>query len=133
MTTVTVEDAHARPLRILLVDDDDAVRGVIERVLVRLGHAVRSCASSEEARAASAEPFEVAVVDLNLGHGGDDGWALLEQLRRGQPEACFVLTSGARPPLRQAESSETLFLKKPFSRGDLVDLLETARARLSCS
>ena len=116
------------PLCVLL---DDAVRGVIDRVLRRLGHRVLSCASAEDARRISAQGFQVALVDLNLGQEPEEGRALIDQLQALEPRACMVLTSGSRPALPDPEDGGPLFLKKPFSRGDLVALLDTAQEKLA--
>jgi CheY-like chemotaxis protein len=125
-------ETEAESLRILLVDDDDAVRGVISRVLVRLGHEVACCSSAAEATELP-HVFDVALVDLNLGSGEGGGHELVETLRARCPKACFVLTSGARPDLVPPEEGGPLFLEKPFSRGELVELLERARRRLGPS
>ena len=119
------------PLRILLVDDDDAVRKVIKRVLERMGHAVRACASAADAYRQCDDWVEVAMIDLNLGGGRQDGWTLLERCRSSRPAAYYVLTSGARPELPRPERGGPFFLKKPFSRPELTALLDQARLELS--
>ncbi|MBX2810951.1 MAG: response regulator [Myxococcales bacterium] len=119
------------PLRILVVDDDDAVRGVIKRVLERLGHQVEACASASEAEARCNCSTDVAMIDLHLGDNGEDGWAVLERCKLRYPKTCFILTSGARPDLPHPAHGGPLFLRKPFSRAELVNLLETVRAKLA--
>ncbi len=122
-------DAFVSPLEVLLVEDDDAVRGVVLRVLTRLGHRVRCCATVDEALDADTV-FQLALVDLNLGRGGD-GLGLLETLRCQRPKACLALTSGERPNLPDPNDGGPLFLKKPFSKEDLVQLLDQAREKLA--
>lgn len=131
MTVSTTTEVSPTSLRILLVDDDDAVRGVIMRVLCRLGHEVSPCASAEETEPYGGASHEIAIVDLNLGHGGNDGLDLLRRLKAELVAQCFVLISGAQPPPPTAELEGVLFLKKPFSRGDLADVIEQAKSRLS--
>lgn len=119
-----VVDPVSKTLSILVVDDDDAVRGVVVRVLRRLGHGVESCASAEEAET-SGYAYDMAMVDLNLGAGGGNGYLLLERLRERRPGSSYVLTSGSQPDLPGPERGGPLFLQKPFSRGDLVELIAT--------
>jgi len=55
-------------MKLLLVDDDSTFRERLARALRDRGHAVTSCGSRDEARAACAvTTFERAVVDLRLG------------------------------------------------------------------
>lgn len=119
---VATAEQVSEALAILVVDDDDAVRGVVVRVLRRLGHAVEACASAREAEA-STYGYNMAMVDLNLGAGQENGYDLLERLRERKPEASYVLTSGSKPTLPGPDRGGPLFLQKPFSRGDLVELL----------
>jgi CheY-like chemotaxis protein len=70
--------------RILVVDDDAAVRGLIARILTSWGDVVVGEAGSVAEALASAEALrpDVALVDIGLPDG--DGFALTRQLR-GQP------------------------------------------------
>ena len=123
--TSTAQDLGS--ISVLLVEDDPAVRGVVERVLTRLGHRVRGVASPAETE--SAAGFDLAIVDLNLGGASQDGLRLLQSLEAAHPQASFVLTSGARPHLAAPEEGGPFFLQKPFSRSELVAVIERARAR----
>lgn len=116
----------SRSLRILLVDDDDAVRGVIKRILERLGHRVHACASAAEADASWSDAVQVAMIDLNLGEIGTNGLALIERAKRHYPATHFILTSGARPDLSLCGGDGLQFLKKPFSRDELIQVLKNA-------
>jgi CheY-like chemotaxis protein len=51
-----------KPLAILVVDDEPAVRRALERALIRLGHAVQTATSGE----AACETLATAAVDLVL-------------------------------------------------------------------
>jgi PAS domain S-box-containing protein len=81
------------PLRLLLVDDDDAVRMSLGAVLRHHGFSVRAVSSVPEAlEQVSAEKFDVLLADLNVGQPGD-GFTVVSAMRRVQPEACtFILT-----------------------------------------
>lgn len=121
-----LEPGLVNPLLILLVEDDDAIRGVMERVLTKLGHTVlsfSSCSGPEEVEG----PFDAAVVDLNLGGREGDGYELILRLKARCPDAVFILMSGSRPALPSPDSGGPFFLRKPFSRGELVALLDRAQ------
>ncbi len=104
-------------LRILVVDDEPGIREQLVDLFARLGHATSTAATGELALAElDAKPFDVAVVDLNLG-GGIDGIDLLRQARAGHPDLTVVLIS-ARATIAKAVEATKLgafdFLEKPL-------------------
>jgi len=80
-------------LRVLVVDDDPAVREVLTRVLQRAGHSVTGVASAEEAldRFAALE-YDLIFADLSL--TGMDGATLLEEVRARDPRIAAVVVTG---------------------------------------
>jgi two-component system cell cycle sensor histidine kinase/response regulator CckA len=117
-------------LRLLLVEDDAAVRSILERGLKRFGPSVTIAADAALALAAMAgnAPFDVLVSDIMM--PGIDGVELAAEARRRQPGLGVVLMSGfAEPPLhRAADAQGVLFLSKPFALGELVSTIATAAA-----
>ncbi len=111
-------------LRVLLVEDDAAVRAVLERGLRRQGLAVEAvdggAAALERLRDAAAPPLDVVVSDVMM--PGIDGVELVSQAREMLPGLRVVLMSGfAEPPLhRAADRQGVSFLSKPFAMVDLV-------------
>jgi PAS domain S-box-containing protein len=81
------------PLRLLLVDDDDAVRLTLGAVLKYHGFLVKTASNVPAAlELVSKEPFDVLLADLNIGQPGD-GFTVVSAMRRVQPAACtFILT-----------------------------------------
>jgi CheY-like chemotaxis protein len=82
-------------VRVLLVDDEPAVRRPLGRFLRLRGAVVREAADGAEALAALASgPFEIVVADLRM--PGMDGAALYRALREADPEAArrMVFLSG---------------------------------------
>ena len=56
-----------KPLAILVVDDEAAVRRALERVLTRLGHTIQVATSGEAAcEALAASPVDLVVMDLRM-------------------------------------------------------------------
>ncbi len=83
-----------RPLRVLLVDDSEAVRFTMGAIMELAGHQVITASSLAEARARLGEAaFDIAVVDVHL----DDGLGseLIPEIRRRMPGAAIALLSGA--------------------------------------
>ena len=70
--------------RVLLVDDDDAVRAMMNATLERKGFDVVAAASVTEAlRFISTETFDVLITDLHMPDPGD-GFTVVTAMRQGQ-------------------------------------------------
>jgi CheY-like chemotaxis protein len=111
-------------VRVLVVDDDDDVRGMMETVLSERGAQVRSVASAGEALdSAQREPPDVLVSDLAMPEM--DGYALLRELR-GRPETpripAAAVTAYARPEDRRQAllAGFQMHVAKPIEPGELV-------------
>jgi two-component system, cell cycle sensor histidine kinase and response regulator CckA len=120
--------------KVLLVEDEDMVRTVAERALVRAGYEVTACASGEEGLTAISEggTFDIVVSDVVM--PGMDGPAMVREIRRGLPGMPVLFMSGyAEEQLRKdIDIPDMHFLAKPFSVasiGEKVGLvLREARA-----
>jgi PAS domain S-box-containing protein len=110
-----------RGLHILLVEDDDVVRGVTARMLEKAGHHVGSCGDAEEALETLRQgPVpDVIVTDLML--PGMSGPELVENIREVHPGMPIVTTSGfSEGPGRERLPANVVFVPKPFARQDLL-------------
>jgi DNA-binding NtrC family response regulator len=117
--------------RILIVDDDDALRESLELVLAAEGYAVRSVASGVAALAAVEQsPFDLVLCDLRM--PGMDGMELLPQLARRLPGVAVILMSAygsadlAVEALRRGAYD---YLAKPFQPSEVVLTIRKARER----
>ncbi len=82
--------AEAPPLRLLVVEDEQALRELLERQLGRRGYEVVAVGSAEEALRVDPEP-DVALCDISL--PGMSGIDLIRKLRERSPTIeCIVLT-----------------------------------------
>ncbi len=80
--------------KVLLADDDDAVRNMLQVVLERDGFQVVGAASVREALSLIAtEKFEVLVSDLHMPQAGD-GFTVVSAMRHTHPEAVTLVLSG---------------------------------------
>jgi signal transduction histidine kinase len=80
-------------LRVLVVDDDPAVRELLSRVLQRAGHSVTGVASAEEALVRFVpHQYDLLFTDLSL--SGMDGVTLLSHVRALDPQITAVIVTG---------------------------------------
>ena len=112
--------------RVLLVDDDDAVREMMLVTLQSKGFEVVAAASVTEAlRLITTENFDVLITDLHMPNPAD-GFTVVTAMRHSQPEALTLLVSGY-PDVQSAMSAILLeadeIIVKPFDTGKLAQLL----------
>ncbi len=118
-----------RPTQILLVDDDDAVRKVMERVLARAGFTVESVGSASEGldRLRRGRRFDAIVTDLMMPQM--DGMQLLRFVRQMDLDVPMIIVTG-KPTLESALESMELggfrYLPKPVENQRLVDVVRDA-------
>ena len=108
---------------VLLVDDDDAVRRLTERMLRAGGYDVIAAASGPDAIAiARTTPFDILLTDMVM--PGMSGRELAREIAGICAEARVVFMSGYNPGVPIAESQ---FLAKPFDRNSLLTTLGDPR------
>jgi DNA-binding response OmpR family regulator len=107
--------------QILIVDDDRAILGALQRLLEREGYQVRSAVSAEEAIALlEAQPVELALLDLSL--PGQDGLSLCRQIR-GQWRFPVIMLTGRGSTVDKIvglEMGADDYVTKPFDPGELL-------------
>jgi len=112
--------------KVLLVDDDDAVRAMMNANLERRGFDVVAVASVPDAlRHITTESFDVLITDLHMPNAGD-GFAVVTAMRHSQPDALTLLVSGY-PDVQSAMAAILLeadeIIVKPFEVGRLAELV----------
>lgn len=131
-------------MRILIVEDDSVLRGVMQRSLADAGHRVDVAASVAEAHHFwCVQPFDAVLLDLNLpldgvdeGAGGaqlGSGLAVLRAARaRGDRTPVLVLTARDRTHERIAglDAGADDYVGKPFDLDELAARLRAVRRRL---
>jgi putative two-component system response regulator len=117
--------------RVLCVDDDVQVRGVIARVLESAGHECVCAGDADEARALlRAEAFTVVLCDINL--PGRSGLELLREVRADHPDVATLVVTGRHEPTiadRALELGAFGYVTKPFAPNDLLIDLSNALHR----
>lgn len=129
------ESANPHPRRVLLVDDEERLRGVIARYLRARGHDVTEAATASQARAVlTSQAIDVLLLDVNLGM--ETGWDVLSWLdSRGRLDIvtrapCIVILSALPPPPARVEQfAPDAVLDKPCSVQAVARLVETSCSR----
>ncbi len=121
-----VSTERAAKHRVLLVDDDDAVRDMMTLTLEGYGFEVIAATNVTDAlRRIATESFDVLVTDLHMPNPGD-GFTVVTAMRRSQPNALTLLVSGY-PDVQSAMGAILLeadeIMVKPFDVRKLVDLI----------
>jgi DNA-binding response OmpR family regulator len=112
--------------RVLLVDDDGAVRTMMSAGLEREGFEVVTASNVTEALACIAtEPFDALITDLHMPSPGD-GFTVVSAMRHSQPDALTLLVSGY-PDVQSAMAAILLeadeIVVKPFEIGRLSEMV----------
>lgn len=107
---------------ILLVEDEETVRKVIERLLKKLGYQVESAADAEEAIEIFKDrndEFDLVLTDVVM--PGLTGVEMSVVLREHRPDTRFLFTSGytSKELGGNPEAPPEPFLPKPFSMEEL--------------
>jgi two-component system, OmpR family, response regulator len=109
-------------MRVLIVEDDSKLAGLVRRGLTREGMAVDIAATGEDAvPRAEATAYDAIVLDVML--PGIDGFEVCRQLREGGvPSPILMLTArdGVRDRVAGLDSGADDYLTKPFSYAELL-------------
>jgi CheY-like chemotaxis protein len=119
---------EAAPAKVLVVDDDRAVRAVLVGLLDQAGYETAAAASGEEALALLHEA-DVDLVLTDLRMPGMGGMALIAELGVRSPELpVVVLTAHGSIPLavEAVKAGAREFLTKPFEKDELCGVVDRA-------
>jgi two-component system, cell cycle sensor histidine kinase and response regulator CckA len=114
--------------RVLLVEDEAVVRGVIERTLQRAGYRVLVATSGDEALELTDVDGQFDLLITDIAMPGLSGWELGKRLGERWPGLPVLYISGyTEDVLSDVDARGAAFLQKPFLP---VDLLATIRRLL---
>jgi signal transduction histidine kinase/CheY-like chemotaxis protein len=108
---------------LLLVEDDDSVRTVVELILREAGYRVLAAGSASEARTLwprHGQDVDLVITDEIM--PGGRGTELIAELRRERPSLRALSMSGYAEPesVAAADSMEIARIQKPFAPDDLL-------------
>ena len=116
---------------ILVVDDEEIMREILETLLTRAGYDVRLAASGHEGlELARALPFDAAIVDIMM--PGLDGIATLDELKRIDEDlAVIIITAYAsvESAIAAMKSGAFDYVTKPFKNEEVLVVVRNAMER----
>lgn len=116
--------------RILIVDNNDELRGSLERVLRELGHLVVATGDREEALAREdIEEFDLIISDLT--EDAESGVQLLSEIKRKRLMVPVVVSSDqAQQPdvVKAFKMGAANYLRHPYDRDELCSIVEKTLA-----
>lgn len=111
--------------RLLYVEDDEKIAEITCLMLEDLGLSIVQAASAEEALRIADEqehPFDIVLTDVVM--SGLSGVQLARRLNLRWPDLPVILVSGYSDELAMGYGAQYELLRKPFSRGALLDSLQ---------
>ncbi len=127
--------------KILVMDDEESIRKVTEKILMELGYEVRCASDGAETialyrdAAQSGRPFDAVIMDLTI-PGGMGGKETIRQLLSVDPQVTAIVSSGYSNDPIMSEFEKSGFrgvATKPYSIEKLSwilhDVLENAKER----
>ena len=108
-------------LHLLIVDDDERIRGLLQKFLVRSGYLVTTARDAAQARRLIAGlEFDLMVLDVMM--PGQDGISFTRDLRRRMATPILLLTARGETENRIAglEAGADDYLAKPFEPKELL-------------
>jgi len=116
--------------RILVAEDDAAVRQFVTRALGHAGHDVTAVSDGLAALAALEDSaFDLLLSDIAM--PGMDGITLALKMSKERPEMAIVLTTGYAHERQRAHNLEALshhVIDKPFTLSEIVEAVGTVLA-----
>lgn len=112
----------ARPLRVLVVEDDTLIRMSISEMLESRGHVAFEAADGKEAlRLHEAQEIDVLLADVGL--PGMNGVEVAAKLREAQPALPVLYATGDHTANGVQRDERTEVIVKPYGVADLMDAI----------
>jgi DNA-binding NtrC family response regulator len=116
---------------ILVVDDEEIMREILETLLTRAGYDVRLAASGEEGlELARALPFDAAIVDIMM--PGLDGIATLDEMKRIDEDLAVVMITAyasVESAISAMKGGAFDYITKPFKNDEVLVVVRNAIER----
>src|SRR6201989_415803 len=123
--------ATARNGTILVVDDEEIMREILETLLTREGYDVRVASSGAEGlEMARALPFDAAIVDIMM--PGLDGIATLDELKRIDEDLNVIIITAyasVESAIAAMKTGAFDYITKPFKNDEVLVVVRNAMER----
>jgi two-component system response regulator PilR (NtrC family) len=121
----------ARTGTILVIDDEEIMREILETLLAREGYDVRLASSGEEGlEMARVLPFDAAIVDIMM--PGLDGIATLDELKRIDDDLAVVIVTAyasVESAISAMKTGAFDYITKPFKNDEVLVVVRNALER----
>jgi CheY-like chemotaxis protein len=109
---------------VLVVEDDDLLRYVSSYELAESGFKTLVARSADEAVAIldEFETIDALFTDISM-PGSMNGVALAHHVRKKQPQAYVLITSGDEPPAHPRLPENSHFIPKPYTLPDVAAMI----------
>src|SRR3977135_2418334 len=116
---------------VLVIDDEEIMREILETLLTREGYDVRLAASGAEGlELARALPFDAAIVDIMM--PGLDGIATLDELRRIDEDLNVIIITAyasVESAISAMKAGAFDYVTKPFKNDEVIVVVRNAMER----
>ena len=123
--------AVTRPGSILVIDDEEIMREILETLLTREGYEVRLAASAAEGlEHARSVPFDAAIVDMMM--PGMDGISALDELKKiddDMPVLMITAFASVENAIAAMKRGAYDYITKPFKNDEVLVVLRNALAQ----
>ncbi len=120
------------PPRVLVVDDEDDITGVLADILEEQGYAVDVASDGDEAwKRAQEDPYDVVITDLKMPRMG--GLELLREIRRAEHPSIVIMMTGfatVETAIEALKIGAYDYILKPFKVGELLQVVERAMEKI---
>ena len=116
--------------RVLVVDDDSDIRGLVRELLERQGYEVAEAGNGRDAlRALYSSPPDLVLLDVSMPEL--DGWETLERIRdlSDVPVAMLTARAAELEKVRGLKAGADDYITKPFGRQELLARIEAMLRR----
>jgi putative nucleotidyltransferase with HDIG domain len=131
MLTIGMSTPRGPVYRVLVVDDEGQVRGLLRRFLESKGYCAAVAAGAAQAlEALEREPFDVVLSDVNMPEM--NGMSLLKEIRAHYPEVAVLMLTGCEDVSMAVDAMKMGafdYVLKPFDLKALDGALRVAIAR----
>ena len=114
---------------ILVIDDEEMIRSLAERILGRVSHSVMTAENGSSAISLfnkNHESIDIALIDMTL--YDMNGFEILTELRKSAPNLPAIISSGNcynESDLPVELNRLIYFLQKPYKAHDLTDMVDS--------
>lgn len=121
-----------RKTQVLILDDEPIVWKRLKPALEKAGYEVEAFSQSSHAmRRVGEKEFDIVVTDLKM--EGIDGMAFMTEVKKRSPRTEVIVITGFATMETAKESFQKGvfdFLAKPFKRGELLEIVKKAEAKV---